>query len=156
VLDKIKPLIIFAVLLMLLLAPLRVLPFAPVLLGFYVLGVLMSGAFVLTWFPLAFRALAHHRRDVSLMRIVDYAGLQLLIFLAFLLIIRNFVVFGIPEPQDELAGFSRVFLPVALDIIIGLRLYKWARQLWTHRHGGGDPQLLSGVSKSSDAPGMPH
>lgn len=133
-----------------------VLPFGPVVFALYALGIVMSGLFVLTWFPLAFRALGHHRKDVSLLRITDYAGLHLIIFFAFALILRNLIVFGVPEPQDQLAGFARVFLPVGLDTIIGLRLYKWLRQLWRFRRGGGDPDMLSGVSKGSDAPGMPH
>lgn len=118
------------------------LPFNVSVVTFYVLGVLMSGAFVFTWFPLAFRALVRDRQEVSLLRIVDYAGLQLIIFLAFLLILRNFAVYGIPPAPDDLAAFARVFLPLSLDLIIGLRLFTWIGHLHANRLVVEDPDLL--------------
>lgn len=118
---------------------LPLLPFKTVLIAAYAVGALMSGAFVFTWFPLALRALRHHRRDVSLLRIIDYAGLQLVVFLAFLLILRTLLVYGVAPPQDGLAAVSRVLLPFMLDVIIALRLWKWGVRLWESRHQYGGP-----------------
>lgn len=130
--------------------------FYVVIWGLWILAAVMSGAFVLTWFPLAFRALAAKRSEVSLLRIADYAGLQLFVLLAALLTLRTMSLYGIVPPRDELSVFGRVFLPLGIDILVGLRLGRWVRHLWKYRRGGGDPALLSGVSKSSNDPGMPH
>jgi hypothetical protein len=119
-------------------------PFDGVITGLYVAGVIMSGAFVLTWFPMALRALLHHQRDVSFVRILDYAGLQLVVFLAFILILRTVFTYGISDPQDNVAIVSRVLLPLMLDVIIGLRLWKWILRIWEARHEGGPSDVLPG------------
>jgi predicted permease len=123
--------------------------FEAVVVALYAAGVLMSLAFVVTWYPLAFQALRHRRKDVSFIRIVDYAGLHLFVALAFALILRTFFLYGLTPPQDAVAGFSRLLLPLGIDILVGLRLYKWGQKLWDHRHGAtpGSPEALESVSK---------
>lgn len=117
---------------------------------------LMAGGFVITWFPLAFRALAARRQDVSLLRIIDYAGLQLFVFLASVLTLRTMLTYGVVPARDEISVFTRIFLPAGISVLVALRLFRWGRHLWRYRRGGGDSALLAGVSKSSNTPGMPH
>lgn len=122
---------------------LLLLPATWVIVGLYVAGLLGALAFCVTWYPLAFRALAHHDKDVSLIRIFDYAGIQLAILLSFALILRNFAVYGIAVPQDDLSVVGRLMLPLTVDGIIFLRLFKWGRQLWRSRHGSRPDPLRS-------------
>lgn len=119
-------------------------PFVWTLVSLYVVGAILSGLFVLTWFPLALRALMTRERDVSLVRIVDYAGLQLIVFLAFMLILRGFGLHGVTPPpeNDSLAVVSRFLLPAMLDVIIALRLWRWGHRLWEARQEGGISEIL--------------
>lgn len=112
------------------------LPATWIIIGLYVVGLIGALVFCFTWYPLAFRALAHHEKDVSLVRIFDYAGFQLAILLSYSLLLRNFAVYGIAAPQDDLSVVGRLMLPLTVDAIIFLRLFKWGRQLWRTRHDG--------------------
>ena len=126
-------------------------PYELAVIVLYALGALMSLAFVLTWFPLAFRALAKSHKDVSLVRILDYAGLHLFVALSFSLVLRTLVLYGISAPPDTVAAFGRLFLPLGIDILVGIRLFRWSRKLWEYRHGADEEQILSGVSKGERA-----
>lgn len=100
----------------------------------YVVGFLAAGLFCFTWFPLAVHARYRRGREVSWVRIVDYAGLQLVIFLTFGLILRNAWVFGILPPRDTLGAIARILLPLLLDALVLIRLGKWVMILRRHRH----------------------
>lgn len=123
------------------------LPFRAILLSLYLVGFAGALLFCLTWYPLAFRALYHHADNVSVARIFDYAGVQAAIVLAYGFILRNFATSGIQPLEDPLSLVGRVLLPLTVDAIIFLRLYKWGRQLWIHRAVPGPPDPLRGVSQ---------
>ena len=81
--------------------------------------------------------------------------LVLFVVLSFLLIIRSYAEYGLAPPQDPVAAFARIFLPLGIDVLVGLRLYKWIRKLWDRSSAAGDSsvagdsEVLDGVSKGS-------
>ena len=108
-------------------------PFDLIIIALYIIGVVASGAFVVSWTPLAVKALAQGRQGVSLLRILDFAGLQFAVLLSFLLILRTAHLYGIQAPADGLSAVGRLALPLMIDILVCLRLARWMRQLWIHR-----------------------
>lgn len=119
---------------------LATLSFQTIIISLYVVGVVSAAIFCFTWYPLAFRALRHHRREVSLVRIIDYAGVQLAILLAFGLVLRNILVYGVNPAPDALSAAGRLLLPITIDFVLLLRLGKWSRRLWENYR---DPQVDS-------------
>jgi hypothetical protein len=106
--------------------------FDATIIGVYVLGAVMSAAFLFTWLPLALRALVKRRAHITALDVADYAGLHLIVLLAFALILRNIYVYGVtPLPsEDHLAIAARLALPIGLNLFVGLRLFVWIRHLW--------------------------
>jgi hypothetical protein len=106
--------------------------FDATIIGLYVLGFSMAAAFLGTWLPLALRALVKRRAHVTALEVADYAGLHLIVLLAFALILRNLYVYGVipVPPDDHLAVAGRLVLPIGLNLFVGLRLALWIRHLW--------------------------
>jgi hypothetical protein len=108
--------------------------FEGTLIFLYALGFVLAGLFVITWTPLAVHAWWTKRSpEVSWLRILDYAGLTVIVFLTFGLLVRNFMINGVAPPGDILSSAGRLGLPSALTFLVALRLFKWLRTLRRHR-----------------------
>lgn len=123
----------------------------PVLYG---IGILLSGAFVVTWFPLAFKAWLRLGGNVAIHRIMDHSGLQLCVLLAFSMVLHDITQSGIESPPGPWAALGRVILISGIDLIVAIRAARWFRLVWVHRddrnHGAA---VLSGVSKQLEDTG---
>lgn len=122
----------------------------PVLYG---IGILLSGAFVVTWFPLAFKAWWRLGGSVAIHRIMDHSGLQLCVLLAFSMVLHDITNSGIESPSGPWAVLGRIILISGIDLIVAIRAARWFHLLWVHRkdrdHGAA---VLSGVSRQLEEP----
>lgn len=127
--------------------------FAATLMSLYALGWFMAGCFIWSWVPLAFRARALGRRGVSLVRILDYAGVNVAVFVIFALLLYNFHRFGVPpSPKDHLYAGARIAIPVVFDVLVLIRLTSWVRALRQARQGRGTPDPLRSMADRDEFP----
>lgn len=126
--------------------------FSATLITLYTLGWLMSGFFIWSWVPLAFRARALGRRGVSLVRIVDYAGVNVAVFVVFTVLILNFFRLGVPPSPDHLSAGARIAIPAVFDLLVLIRLTSWVRALWQARRGQGHVDPLRSMADRDEFP----
>lgn len=100
----------------------------------YALGWLGSAFFMATWTPLAVRALVRRRDRVSVVTILDYAGIMGGIFVFVGLQLIKFYVDGVSPVGDWFDVVRRIGLGVTLNGLAVIRVAQWGRALWSARH----------------------
>lgn len=127
------------------LATLLLLDFERFIIGMYAATCLLTGLFCLTWFPLALRARWRGAKDVSTLAIIDYAGVQVGVFIATAIFTRSFFVYGVTPPRDDVAAVGRVLLALILFSLGFIRLVRWTRALWRSRQANANPDPFEAV-----------
>lgn len=98
-------------------------------------GLVASGFFVLTWTPLAIKAKHFGRMPYSAIELIDFAGLQVGIFILYILAVYNLSMHGVQAAPDGSVKASRIMTTLLFNLIAYLRVWRWVKELKRRRNG---------------------